>query len=79
MRLDNQRLVDLLGVEPHTPLDQAIAAALTDMGCLAPIAEPCPPWPCLTLHRRRYKMNWRTYVIAQTPGVAAFNTPCNAA
>ncbi len=35
MRLDNQRLVDLLGVEPHTPLDQAIAAALTDMGCLA--------------------------------------------
>lgn len=36
MRLDNGRLVDLLGVEPHTPLDQAIAATLADMGCLAP-------------------------------------------
>jgi nucleoside-diphosphate-sugar epimerase len=35
MRLDNRRLVELLGVEPHTPIDQAIAATLTDMGCLA--------------------------------------------
>lgn len=35
MHFDNHRLVDLLGVEPHTPLDQAIAAALSDMGCLA--------------------------------------------
>lgn len=34
MRLDNRRLVSLLGVEPHTPLDQAIAATLADMGCL---------------------------------------------
>lgn len=36
MQLDNRRLVELLGVEPHTPLDQAIAATLADMGCLAP-------------------------------------------
>jgi nucleoside-diphosphate-sugar epimerase len=36
MRLDNRRLVDLLGVEPHTALDQAIAATLNSMGCLAP-------------------------------------------
>lgn len=36
MRLDNLRLVELLGVEPHTPLDRAIAATLSDMGCLAP-------------------------------------------
>ncbi|MDE3813317.1 NAD(P)H-binding protein [Sinorhizobium meliloti] len=43
MRLDNRRLVDLLGVEPHTPLDQAIAAALTDMGCLA--RSPALPTP----------------------------------
>lgn len=34
MRLDNRRLVSLLGVEPHTALDQAIAATLADMGCL---------------------------------------------
>ncbi|GLK72165.1 NAD(P)H-binding protein [Ancylobacter dichloromethanicus] len=34
MRLDNRRLVDLLGTEPHTPLDHAIAATLADMGCL---------------------------------------------
>lgn len=36
MRLDNHRLSDLLGVEPHTPLDEAIATTLADMGCLAP-------------------------------------------
>lgn len=35
MRLDNRRLVDLLGAEPHTPLDEAVAATLADMGCLA--------------------------------------------
>jgi len=35
MRLDNRRLVDLLGAEPHTPLDNAVAATLADMGCLA--------------------------------------------
>ncbi|MBT9292503.1 NAD-dependent epimerase/dehydratase family protein [Prosthecodimorpha staleyi] len=35
MRLDNRRLVSLLGVEPHTALDQAVAATLADMGCLA--------------------------------------------
>jgi nucleoside-diphosphate-sugar epimerase len=33
MRLDNSRLVELLGSEPHTPLDQAIAVTLSDMGC----------------------------------------------
>ncbi len=35
MRLDNRRLVELIGAEPHTPLDQAVADALADMGCLA--------------------------------------------
>jgi nucleoside-diphosphate-sugar epimerase len=35
MRLDNRRLLALLGAEPHTPLDPAIAATLADMGCLA--------------------------------------------
>ena len=35
MGLDNRRLVELLGVEPHPPVDQAIAATLVDMGCLA--------------------------------------------
>lgn len=36
MRLDNRRLLALLGVELQTPLDQAIATILTDMGCLKP-------------------------------------------
>ena len=35
--LDNSKLVRFLGEEPHTPLDQAIRAALADMGCLAEI------------------------------------------
>jgi len=34
VRLDNGRLVSLLGAEPHTALDQAMAATLNDMGCL---------------------------------------------
>jgi len=34
MRLDNARLVALLGAEPHTPLDDAIAATLAGMGCI---------------------------------------------
>ena len=36
VRLDNRRLVDLLGAEPHTPLEAAITATLVDMGCLNP-------------------------------------------
>ena len=45
--LDNARLVAFLGSEPHTPLDQALAASLADMGLLpeasyaaAPVARP---------------------------------------
>jgi nucleoside-diphosphate-sugar epimerase len=34
LRLDNQRLVQTLGREPHTPLDQAVEATLVDLGCL---------------------------------------------
>lgn len=34
MRLDNSRLVALLGEEPHTPLDVAMPATLAAMGCL---------------------------------------------
>jgi nucleoside-diphosphate-sugar epimerase len=32
--LDNAKLVRFLGEEPHTPLDTAMAATLSDMGCL---------------------------------------------
>lgn len=34
VRLDNRRLVALLGAEPHTPLDEAIAATLHGLKCL---------------------------------------------
>lgn len=34
VRLDNRRLVALLGAEPHTSLDLAVAATLADLGCL---------------------------------------------
>ena len=34
VRLDNARLLELLGNEPHTSLDQAIEASLTGAGCL---------------------------------------------
>ncbi|HYM17571.1 MAG TPA: hypothetical protein VEU06_03325, partial [Micropepsaceae bacterium] len=36
IRLDNRRLVALIGAEPHTPLDDAVRASLAALGCLAP-------------------------------------------
>lgn len=36
--MDNTKLTAVLGHEPHTPLDQAVEAALEGMGCLA--ADP---------------------------------------
>lgn len=34
VRMDNARLVDALGKEPHTPLDDAIRTTLEGLGCL---------------------------------------------
>jgi nucleoside-diphosphate-sugar epimerase len=33
--LDNQKLVRFLGEEPHTPLDKALSATLSELGCMA--------------------------------------------
>lgn len=33
--MDNAKLLQVLGHEPHTPLDQAVEAALVGMGCLS--------------------------------------------
>jgi len=38
--LSNARLVSLIGPEPHTPLEAALTATLSDMGCLE--ADRCP-------------------------------------
>ena len=38
--LDNTKLVNFLGEEPHTPLDTAMRATLADMGCLDEGFEP---------------------------------------
>lgn len=42
MRLDNSRLIELLGEEPRTPIDSAIRAALADLGCLGGPVRPPP-------------------------------------
>ncbi len=47
VRMDNRRLVQLLGREPHTPLDAAVEATLQGLGCLPPrspglAARPSP-------------------------------------
>jgi nucleoside-diphosphate-sugar epimerase len=34
VRMDNARLIAALGQEPHTPLDEALEATLTGLGCL---------------------------------------------
>ena len=43
VRLDNRKLVGVLGAEPHTPLDVAIERTLEGLGCLPaslPTAAP---------------------------------------
>lgn len=35
LRLDNRKLVGLIGPEPHTPIDEALRATLEGIGCLA--------------------------------------------
>ncbi|MES2934484.1 MAG: SDR family oxidoreductase [Pseudomonadota bacterium] len=35
LRMENAKLLTVLGHEPHTPLDQAVEATLQGMGCLA--------------------------------------------
>ncbi|MFJ7796270.1 SDR family oxidoreductase [Pseudomonas sp. NPDC096950] len=35
LRMDNRRLLAVLGTEPHTPLEQAIEATLKGLGCLS--------------------------------------------
>jgi nucleoside-diphosphate-sugar epimerase len=35
MRLDNSKLVSILGDEPHTPTEEAVRASLTGLGCLS--------------------------------------------
>lgn len=43
LTMDNTKLVATLGHEPHTPLDEAVEAALVGMGCLpAPAHVPNP-------------------------------------
>jgi nucleoside-diphosphate-sugar epimerase len=44
MRLDNRRLVELLGSEPRTPIVDAVRTTLIDMECLMP-ASAAPPAP----------------------------------
>jgi len=34
LRMDNARLVAVLGEESHTPLDEAVEATLVGLGCL---------------------------------------------
>ena len=49
MRMDNTRLVELLGAEPRTPLDTAMRQTLVAMGCVedgpSPIGEPTMTLP----------------------------------
>ena len=35
LRLDNRKLLSVLGTEPHTPLDEAVKSSLQQLGCLA--------------------------------------------
>jgi hypothetical protein len=36
LRLNNHKLLDFLGKEPHTPLDRALTDTLRGLGCLDP-------------------------------------------
>ncbi len=42
VRMVNDRLIQVLGHEPHTPLEQAVEATLIGVGCLSAKASPSP-------------------------------------
>ena len=46
LRFDNSRLVELLGEEPHTPLDAAMRETLVSLGCLS-ARSTAPTGPAL--------------------------------
>jgi nucleoside-diphosphate-sugar epimerase len=39
LRMDNARLIALLGAEPHTPLDEAVETTLIGLGCLRKVDQ----------------------------------------
>jgi nucleoside-diphosphate-sugar epimerase len=44
VQMDNAHLVEVLGREPHTPLEHAVEATLLGLGCItAPIGQPMRP------------------------------------
>jgi nucleoside-diphosphate-sugar epimerase len=45
LRMDNSRLIAVLGKEPHTPLDEAVEAALIGQGSIAPTGIPAGESP----------------------------------
>jgi len=45
VRLDNRRLVELIGAEPHTPVEDAIRTTLQQMGCLDDAVRPASRAP----------------------------------
>lgn len=49
MRMDNTRLVELLGTEPRTPLDTAMHQSLVAMGCVAE-TDPITPSDLRSVH-----------------------------
>jgi nucleoside-diphosphate-sugar epimerase len=52
MRLDNRKLIALIGREPHTPLEDALRDVLTELGC-------CPPsWPTREISEQD-RSSWR--------------------
>jgi nucleoside-diphosphate-sugar epimerase len=50
--LDNRKLVAFLGQEPHTPLDQALSATLTGLGCAADTAATTARGDAKVAHAR---------------------------
>jgi nucleoside-diphosphate-sugar epimerase len=45
VRLDNRKLVEFLGDEPHTPLDEALKETLRGLGCLGDRGHPAGAAP----------------------------------
>lgn len=48
VRFDNGRLTEILGAEPRTPLDEAVRASLSELGCL-PMNDIQPAAPSASL------------------------------
>jgi hypothetical protein len=67
LRLDNRKLVSLIGPEPHTPVDEALRQTLSGLGCLPDANRD---------DRRSWRIRGADERAGPSAGIARLHAPC---